>query len=56
MKKCEICGINKAEVPDRDRPGRPIKRICRTCHAERLRKDWVRAVNIKKNKAHRYYL
>jgi hypothetical protein len=34
--KCVICHEREARVPDRDRPGRPIKRVCRECHAERL--------------------
>jgi hypothetical protein len=38
-KTCELCGEHPAEVPDRDRPGRPIKRVCRRCHAARLRGD-----------------
>ena len=38
-KMCEICGKNPAEVPDRERMGRPINRICRECHAKRLRED-----------------
>jgi hypothetical protein len=39
MKKCTVCGIRSAVVPDRSRPGRPIKRVCKECHAERLRED-----------------
>jgi len=39
-KKCEACGINPAAVPDRNRMGRPIKRICKECHADRLRGDF----------------
>jgi len=41
MKKlCEICGKREAAVPDRNRMGRPIKRICIECNAERLRGDF----------------
>jgi hypothetical protein len=36
---CRICHLNVATVPDRDIPGRPIKRLCSECHAERLRGD-----------------
>ncbi len=38
-KMCEICGKNPAEVPDRERMGRPINRICGECHAKRLKMD-----------------
>lgn len=36
MKLCVICNKRPAEVPDRERMGRPIKRVCRQCHAGRL--------------------
>jgi len=40
MKKlCVVCGKNEAMVPDRNRPGRPIKRVCRQCHGARLADD-----------------
>ena len=35
-KKCEICGDNPATVPDRNKMGRPINRVCSSCHALRL--------------------
>ena len=35
-RKCEICGENPATVPDRDRPGSMINRICQRCHSLRL--------------------
>lgn len=38
-KLCEICHARPAEVPDRNRMGRPVKRICRECHALRLAGD-----------------
>lgn len=38
-KMCEICGKKPATVPDRERGGKPINRICSECHAERLRAD-----------------
>ena len=41
MKICEACGVNPATVPDRNRMGRPIKRICRECHSKRLAGDVV---------------
>jgi len=39
---CVICKENPAEVPDRYRMGRPIKRVCKPCHADRLREDMLR--------------
>lgn len=41
---CRICRERPAEVPDRNVQGRPIKRVCRQCHAERLRGDLVLAL------------
>lgn len=41
-KKCEICGENPATVPDRERIGRLINRVCSTCHALRLAGDLKR--------------
>lgn len=38
-KMCEICGENPATVPDRERPGRLINRVCSSCHSLRLRGD-----------------
>ncbi|MHC4240512.1 MAG: hypothetical protein ACYSUC_12320 [Planctomycetota bacterium] len=38
-RRCEKCWKNPAEVPDRNRMGRPIKRICLSCHADLLRGD-----------------
>lgn len=37
--KCIVCRTRPAQVPDRERLGRPIKRVCRECHAARLRGD-----------------
>lgn len=34
MKLCIVCGKRKAEVPDRNRIGRGVKRVCRECHAD----------------------
>lgn len=40
MKKlCEVCGKNPATIPDRNRMGRPINRICSECHSKRLKGD-----------------
>lgn len=38
-KVCKICRRRKPEIPDRNRPGRPIKRLCRPCHVLRLIAD-----------------
>lgn len=36
---CVVCQERPAEVPDRERMGRPTKRVCRHCHGERLLGD-----------------
>lgn len=41
VKLCILCHQRPAVVPDRDQMGRPIKRVCRECHAARLRGDLV---------------
>lgn len=38
-KLCILCHRRPAEVPDRERMERPMKRVCRKCHAGRLRGD-----------------
>lgn len=38
-KLCELCKKKPATVPDRDRPGRLINRLCSDCHAARLAGD-----------------
>ena len=52
MKKCIICGINKAEVPDRSYQGigRPIKKVCVKCHSERLKEDMKYILEIHKRR------
>lgn len=35
-KKCIVCHERKPEVPDRNVQGRPIKKLCKHCHRERL--------------------
>lgn len=37
--KCIICHERPATVPDRNRMGRTIKRICSECHVEELQDD-----------------
>lgn len=39
MKMCEVCGENRATVPDRNRTGRLINRVCSRCHGARLAGD-----------------
>lgn len=39
MKLCIVCHKNKAEIPDRNVQGRPIKRICKECHRKRIEDD-----------------
>lgn len=36
MSECILCKENKATIPDRNRMGRPIARLCTQCHAARL--------------------
>jgi len=52
-KMCEVCGANPATVPDRERMGRPINRVCSSCHAARLRGDiaYIMEVNKKRREA-----
>ncbi len=49
-KMCEICGDNPATIPDRERMGRPINRICRSCHALRLSGDIERIMELHKRR------
>lgn len=37
--KCVLCMRRPAEVPDRERQGRLVKRLCRDCAAKRLAGD-----------------
>lgn len=38
-KLCEICGASPATVPDRNRPGRLINRVCGRCYGLLLAGD-----------------
>lgn len=49
-KLCKICGINEATIPDRNKPGRPIKEICSKCHSLRLAGDIKELLKLHKNK------
>lgn len=44
-KLCILCKKNKAEIPDREQMGRPIKRICEKCHAVRIMTDFIKIIN-----------
>ena len=41
-KLCTLCHKNPATLPDRERMGRPILRVCGVCHSDRLRGDMAR--------------
>ena len=45
-KMCEICGVNPATVPDRERMGRLINRVCSSCHSLRLAGDMMRILEL----------
>jgi RNA polymerase-binding transcription factor DksA len=49
-KMCEICGKNPAEVPDRERKGRPINRLCLECHTKRLKTDMAQSLFMQKKR------
>jgi len=49
-KMCEVCGVNPATVPDRERMGRPIKRVCKSCHALRLAGDIKHILEIQRKR------
>ena len=41
---CIICRERPAELPDRNAMGRPIEKVCRQCHGDRLRGDVARVL------------
>ena len=45
-KMCEICGERPASIPDRERMGRLIHRVCSSCHALRLAGDMKRILEL----------
>ena len=45
-KLCEICGEKPATVPDRERMGRLINRVCSSCHSLRLVGDTKRIMEL----------
>lgn len=51
--KCIVCNVNEAEVPDRERMGRPIKRVCKQCHSDRLKGDLLHILKVEAEKKER---
>jgi len=49
-KMCEVCGTNPATVPDRERMGRPIYRVCSLCHSARLCGDIAYIMEVRKKR------
>ena len=45
---CIVCNREPAALPDRERMGRPIKRVCRACHAARLAGDIGRVLAMRR--------
>lgn len=53
-RKCERCGKHPAAVPDPERMGRPIKRICSECHAGGLRIGFLAVLAIQQEESRRH--
>lgn len=49
-KMCEICGVNPATVPDRERMGRPVNRVCSSCPGLRLIGDLSRIMELRQRR------
>ena len=49
-KMCEICGEKPATVPDRERMGRLINRVCSSCHSLRLAGDMKRILELREKR------
>ena len=49
-KMCEICGEKPASVPDRERMGRLINRVCLSCHALRLAGDMKQIMELREKR------
>lgn len=52
-RKCERCGKRPAAVPDPERMGRPIRRICSECHAGGLRAGFLVALSLQQEERRR---
>jgi hypothetical protein len=46
MSLCVVCRARVATVPDRNKPGRLINRLCSACHGQRLSGDLKRIVTL----------
>lgn len=44
MSKCIVCREREAAVPDRNRLGPHVNRVCRQCHQARLMRDIARVI------------
>jgi hypothetical protein len=53
LRKCERCGKRPAAVPDPERMGRPIRRICSECHAGGLRAGFLVALSLQQQERRR---
>ena len=51
--KCIVCNARPAELPDRNRMGRPIKRVCFECHSARLRGDLKYLLEVRRKRQSR---
>jgi len=51
---CSLCGKNPATVPDRERMGRPINRVCDLCHSLRLKNDFKHILELRKKRLDGY--
>ena len=50
---CERCGKRPAAVPDPERMGRPIRRICSECHAGGLRAGFLLSLSLQQEERRR---
>ena len=52
-KLCVLCHKRPAVLPDRNRMGRPISRICRECQAARLNGDLLHVLEVEHERRER---
>jgi len=48
-RKCKICGLREATMPDRETGGKSLT-ICGYCHGERLKNDLRRILYLEKQR------
>jgi hypothetical protein len=53
MSKCIICGKNEATIPDRNTPWSRKNKICKECHSDRLKHDFIFVLEVEKRKRER---